>query len=371
MIAVLFMLLGFLAPQSQSAAVGSIQVNPLDRYAQSQGDTWITAWADDGNIYSVSDDTSGFELKGPSRNLMVHRLSGDNPRHLQAVTVNRMDEYGKETEPMSALGYGPSAARDGRAWKADGITAIDGALYVFVSKHDYPWRNRNLKDNRQTAADSSIIKSTDHGLSWTRTAKENYFDPMFPGRRFGAPFFITYRKDGKSNADGSNKFVYAVSNNGYWNNGDELYLGRVRRDLLPRLKGTDWEFYRDGNGLSNAAWTRDLAQARPILVDPGQVSMSAVQYVEPLGLYLLCQWHYAPNTFGGKSIWSFRIAKAPWGPWRALPEDAFDEGFYNPAIVNKFSSADGHHLVASTAGDFKRPKIFYKLYIEKIRLVPQ
>jgi hypothetical protein len=371
MIAALFMLLGFFAPHTPSEAIRQVQVSPLDRYAQSQGDTWITAWADDGNLYSVSDDTHGFHPNGPGRNLMVHRLSGNNPRHLQAVTVNTMNEYGKETAPMSSLGYGPIAAKDGRTWKADGITAIDGALYVFVSEHDYPWRNKSLKDNRQTAADSSIIKSTDHGLSWTRTAKENYFAPMFPGRRFGAPFFITYGKDGKSNEDGSGEFVYAVSNNGYWNNGDELYLGRVRRDLLPRLRGTDWEFYRQGNGLLNAAWTRDLAQARAILVDSGHISMSAVQYIKPLGLYLLCQWHYPPDTFGGKSIWSFRIANAPWGPWRPLPNAVFDEGFYNPAIMNKFTSTDGHILVGSTAGDFKRQKLYYKLYIEEIRLLSQ
>ncbi len=68
------------------------------------------------------------------------------------------------------------------------MTCIDGVLYVFISKHDYPWRNKSLTDNRQTAADASIIKSTDHGVTWTRSVLDNYVSPMFPGRRFGAPF---------------------------------------------------------------------------------------------------------------------------------------------------------------------------------------
>jgi hypothetical protein len=122
---------------------------------------------------------------------MVHQLSGEDPDQLTGVTVNMMDEYGANTAPMSALGYGAAAANDPRAWKANGITCIEGVLYVFVSKHDYPWRNKSLTDHRQTAADASIINSLDHGRTWTRTAKANYFEPMFPGRRFGAPFFIT------------------------------------------------------------------------------------------------------------------------------------------------------------------------------------
>ncbi len=101
------------------------------------------------------------------------------------------------------------------------------------------------------------------------------------------PFFISYGKDGKAGPDGSDKYVYAVSNNGFWNNGDELYLGRVCRDLLPRLRGADWQFYDGGNGMKSSAWTSDLSQAKPILSDPGQVSMSAVQYLPQLG-FICC-----------------------------------------------------------------------------------
>lgn len=144
MLSALLGLLGFFSILTGYPAVNHVRVGAFHRYAQSNGDACITAWTNDGDLCSVPDDTRGFDLKGPARNLMVHRLSGDNPSHLRAVTVNAMDEYGKNTAPMSSLGYGPAAAEDGRAWKADGIISIDGVLYIFVSKHDYPWRNKSL-----------------------------------------------------------------------------------------------------------------------------------------------------------------------------------------------------------------------------------
>ena len=350
--------------------VTKFQLGSFVRYSESHGDTWISAWADDGELYVVSDDTHGFNHPGPGRNLMVHRLSGHDPAHLVPLTVNTMDEYGTDTAPMSALQYGEAAAEDGRAWKANGITCIDGSLYVFVSKHDYPSRNKSLQDHRQTAADASIIRSTDHGRTWTRSARENYNAPMFPGRSFGAPFFITYGQDGRSSVDRSAEFVYAVSNNGFWNNGDRLYLGRVRREHLPRLQSSDWEFYSGGDGRRDKAWANAVDQAVPVLVDPGHIGMSAVQYIEPLRLYLLCQWHYPPDTFGGPTIWCFRTAVSPWGPWQPLAEQTFVDGYYNPAVMQKFTRADDRQMYLSTAGDFQRPQTLYKFTTVSVALEP-
>jgi hypothetical protein len=162
--------------------------------------------------------------------------------------------------------------------------------------------------------------------------------------------------------------VYAISNNGFWNNGDNLHLGRVRRDRLSRLQGSDWEFLGGEDGSSDAAWTEDLQQARSILTDPGKIGMSAVQYLKPLGVYLLCQWHYPPDTFGGNSFWSFRVATKPWEVWCPLPELSFADGDYNPAVMTKYSSRDGRRIVVSTAGDFRKPSTLYKLSTATIDL---
>ena len=83
---------------------------------------------------------------------------------------------------------------------------------------------------RQTAINSCIIKSEDHGLTWTPSIRECFEHPMFPSNRFSTPYFIYYGKDGTAPAvDNAEKFIYAVSNNGFWNNGDKYILGRVER----------------------------------------------------------------------------------------------------------------------------------------------
>src|SRR5262249_15165580 len=139
--------------QPGANSIGGIEAG-VHRYTESFGDTWISAWADDNDLYVVSDDCRGFgQAKNASRNLMVHRLSGENPFQLTCTTINTMDDYGLRSQANSELGYGAAAAQDGRAWKANGITCIDGVIYVAVSKHDYPSRNKQLTDMRQTAAD--------------------------------------------------------------------------------------------------------------------------------------------------------------------------------------------------------------------------
>src|SRR5262249_6381591 len=313
------------------------------------------------------------QAKNASRNLMVHRLSGENPFQLTCTTINTMDDYGLRSQANSELGYGAAAAQDGRAWKANGITCIDGVIYVAVSKHDYPSRNKQLTDMRQTAADASIIKSVDHGLHWTRSSIENYAHPMFPGRRFGAPFFITYGKNGAAKVHGADTYVYAVSNNGFWNNGGDFILGRVRRPTIANLSGDDWEFYR-GNGRDGRLsenWSNDISQPPLILNDPRRVGSAPIQYCEPLEICLSCQWYYPQNLCdGGPTISTFRTAREPWGPWTPVFSQTFPEGYYNPAIATKFGSADGRQQTVLVGGDFRKQEWFYKLHVMPISLLP-
>jgi hypothetical protein len=62
---------------------------------------------------------------------------------------------------------------------------------------------------------------------------------MFPGRVFSNPFFVQCGKDGKGTKDGADQYVYAVSNDGTWNNGNWMTLGRVARRLIERLDSND------------------------------------------------------------------------------------------------------------------------------------
>src|ERR1035438_7807569 len=158
------------------------------RLPGSHGDTWTTTWADDDELYTAADDTFGFNNSSDG-NLAVHRLSG-TPPDLRGATINTMAEFGKECEKKG----------DGAVWKASGFTCVDGVLYLSVSRH---YANTGVGDKGgspdhywvQETWDASIVKSIDHGRTWSPTPKIGH--AMFPGRLFSVPYFVQYGKDGK------------------------------------------------------------------------------------------------------------------------------------------------------------------------------
>ena len=192
----------------------------------SMGDTWSAAWADDGGLYVSSDDTKGFK-DACNSNLAISRLTGDAPAALRGTTVNCMKEFGEGSETLR---------QDGGMWKACGLTCVDGILYLAVSRHlscptepgPVPtgyWEGHYSPFWIQEAWDASIIKSTDHGKTWSAAPRLGH--AMFPGRAFSTPFFVQYRQGRQRYQSDAGQFVYAVSNDGAWNNGNWMVLGRV------------------------------------------------------------------------------------------------------------------------------------------------
>jgi hypothetical protein len=350
------------ALQADDSAIHSITVNQVFPVDSSKGDTWDIAWAQDGTLYSPSNDTGGFHGAGDG-NIMFNRIIGDDPQKLDGVTVNVMADYGKGTQ------HGP----DGCTWKSSGCISLDGVLYWLVARHKYGEESGDY-DKRQPAHNASFIKSTDGGKTWTRSAKENYDHPMFPGSRFAAPYFVQYGQDGKeTNADGSDKYVYALSNNGFWDNGDYIVLGRVLRAKMGELSAADWQFYTQGDGSADAAWTSNLREAKPVLVNLDHLGMTRAVYLPAQKCYLMIGWYYPDG--GGKiqdsdthhgpahvrTNWDFYVASHPWGPWRVAGSHTFTpEGFYCPGVCPKFTSADGSTVWAFTAGDWTNGAV-YKL----------
>lgn len=324
---------------------------PEYQYMNSHGDTWYTTWAGDNELYSVADDCFGFD-ESCNSNLAVHRLTGDNPYKLSGMTINPMSEYGRMCEVWE----------DGAVWKATGLTCIDNVLYLAIGRHrsiDTP------KGWRQFAMNASIIKSSDHGLTWLRTARENYEKPMFPGQRFGAPFFIEYGKNGTGTAHGADKYVYAISNDGFWNNGNTMILARCPREKMSDLNGADWKYYigNSADGLVDKNWGDKMLCATHILRSPDRLSMSSVQYVTPINRYVMITWYYTdliPYDTQGMTVsqwatttWEFYESPAPWGPWSKFGVQSFHpQGYYNPVIVSKFIQENGRDVVVFTNGSY-------------------
>jgi hypothetical protein len=292
---------------------------------EGNGDVWTTTWAGDGHLYAVADDTHGFGDECKS-NLAVYRITGDAIGRLEGKAVNCMREYGA----LAELG------EDGACWKANGLTCIDGVLYLTVSRHYYPAAPFWIQD----AWDSTIVQSGDYGSTWSEAPRLEA--PMFPGRAFAAPFFVQYGKDGVAETDGADVYVYAVSSDGVWNNGSAVTLGRVPRTHISSLEARDWEFVQGFDKAGEPVWGPRHDTARAVFRNPGRTSMTGVHHVSPLGLYVMPQWHY-PNLDGPDphrwlvTRWQLYSAPVPWGPWELFHEQDFaPEAFYNPSIPAKF-----------------------------------
>lgn len=315
------------------------EIGTPTRLRGSHGDLWSAAWADDGELYVASDDTFGFDRAADS-NLAVNRVSGEKPPALRGVTVNPMWAYGRQTE------YGD----DDGMWKATGIACIDGALYLGVSRHSHPLGNEFFV---QETWDASIIRSDDHGATWT--AIPTLGQPMFGGHAFSTPFFVQYGRDGAADVDDADHYVYAISSDGAWNHGNSMTLGRVARDRLASLDASDWTFYHGLAG-GQPIFRPRHDTARYVFRSPGQTSMTGLHFVAALGLYILPQWHFLhhedPDLRWRVSRLTFYQAPHPWGPFTPFHQQDFGESWYNPAIPAKFIGADGTSMWLFLGGDF-------------------
>ena len=347
-LAILLLPFGLLPSQARAAdpTIYGAALGPEVKYTQGYGDTWYATWGDDGDLYVTSDDSTGFSgnclKKDPRPDVFVavNHLRGDDPAHLTGETVNCMEAYDVPPDPQHKT-----------SWKTTGITSIDGALYLMVQQDTYEDAS-NL--GRETARNATILKSTDHGKTWSGSVAQSIAHTMFPGTRFGAASFIQYGRDGTGGADGGDKFVYAISNGGSWDNSDSMVLGRVRRTDLPRLRGEDWEFYATG------PWTHDLNASQPVLREPNHLGSASSLYVPALRKYILASWYYpgctgysVPGCDVHRSRWVWYQAPKPWGPWTKFWEEEWvPAGYYNAAFVNKFLSPDGTSGWVFSAGYF-------------------
>ena len=315
---------------AHSRTINAVRVGLPTTVPNNFGDTWNAAWADDDNLYTPSDDTLGFDIPDFLSNkeqlklfqsdgasffkkltadqrkrfedqfgpIAFNRVEGIDPLNLHGVTVNGVHDFAMQDGLQSSsdamlVGQQPrTPAPDGRSWKSSGCACIDGTLYWVIARHKYP-ESSDVRGLRQSAANASIIKSTDYGKTWTRSAKENLNSPMFPGSGFATPYFVDYGKSRES-VDGSDRYVYAISNNGFWDNGDTLILGRVSRTRIALLNGSDWEYFAGGDGLANSNWTRDSKGAKPILDKPGKLGMTGAVYLPARQRYMMVGWYYPP-----------------------------------------------------------------------------
>jgi hypothetical protein len=231
------------------------------------GDSFAATWSNDDVIYSIADDTQGFDGTSSSHgttdsNLAIFKLSAPDTTMVGSM-VNPMTAYGTSNQQLAG------GNNLGGTFKANGIISVAGKLYVSVSQQgtQVPTPPAGVVSEDF----GTILISSDHGVNWSSTAPAPPFTQppagpgpfptgttMFSGRTFAAPGFIQYGKDyqGNTSVDNANTYVYATSNEGCWNNCSQLFLGRVLISDLPLLDGSKWKFFQNGatDGLLDASW---------------------------------------------------------------------------------------------------------------------
>src|SRR5579859_5396796 len=119
--------MGVLPPAEQRGTpIQTVRVGNPITVNDNQGDTWVGAWANNGSLYSPSNDTFGFH-NACNSNIAFNRIVGDDPLSLTGNTVNTMKEYGESSKLLD----------DGCSWKSTGCAQIDGILYWAISRHTY------------------------------------------------------------------------------------------------------------------------------------------------------------------------------------------------------------------------------------------
>ncbi len=360
-----------LSPYPRSKTIKGIRwLSEPVRYPNLDGDTWSPAWAPGGDLISSADDTLGFD-QSINSNLAIYCIQGDAPDHKISL-VNPMKEYGARAE------------HEGWAsWKANGMVSVDGTLYLSVSQHRY-WRS----DLIQQAYDATIIKSEDGGKTWS--AKPKLGEAMFPDNYFATPWFVKFGQDYCGAPD---EYVYAVSNNGSWNNGDFMMLGRVHRSRIGNLDPNDWQFFAGTDDDGKPRWNDYLVKLKKkpkpsddngdhpdLLSTPAsifkhrlKVGMTGMQYVPAIDRYIMGQWFFPELDTEGFGRTSLILLEAPnmWGPWSWFHhEPCWNHVYYCPEFPAKWFEDGGRKMWITASGAFfGNPRPDYTFIAQQLELI--
>lgn len=340
-----------LVPPSTFFAVAEIGA-AQEVAADSDGDLWPSAWADDDHLYAACGDGLGLDLEGAWSDIVVNRISGTP---LTGLSGQRLAS-GRDVVPVWT---DPTRFNS----KPTGMVAVDGdrdghdELYLAVQDL-YCVPGPGIFNEAPAAA---IVRSTDYGRTWTAPTAPQFTDHMFTT----VMFLDLGRSNQFASRLGDPNTVYAVGLDHNWRTSYSatvpdpvhLYLARVPSDSV--MDRSAWQFFA-GDPLGRPRWSDDLEGRVPVLTDDtkhhpehfptsggsGTVSQGGVVYVPAFDRFLYTSW----------SEFTLELYEAPlpWGPWRHVVCRDFGpypwtgpkgehprHGGYGTTMPSKFLSADG------------------------------
>lgn len=324
------------------------------------GDLWPSCWSDDDQLYTANGDGTAFDNVPTRYDMAVSRISGVPPA-LSGKTI---------ATDVGSNWSGPHYNR-----KPTGMLCIQGAIYLAFQNLD--------SSHFDDAPAASIVKSTDHGLTWTwEKARPMFGTPDLPqgplDHLFTTIFFADFGKDSQNAID---KYVYAYGLDHNWRSQKELFLARVAPERM--LDRAAWEFFAGLDSSGNPEWDNDILRKRAVLTDQRLlyhdrlqrahtdcnsdqpvIGQGGVVFDAPLRRFIFSSWACATHEF--------YESPTPWGPWRHFLSTDLGNvrstqhyGQYGTSIPSKFISTDGKTLfLQSNVWTFAYTFALRKLYVE-------
>lgn len=366
------------------------------KYPGSGTDMHWWTWGIDSSIYLIDDDGANFG--GPGWYAHLLKATGVPPNHtVETVNDFQFYDFRKNLPDKLVRRY------------VCGTVAVDSNLYVSI--YDYDWNIPSKPVNRDTLIKllqqfhpwdemspatrgevgfidgfsknygvAGIIQSKDFGKTWSNLPGKS--TPEFFGNKFGAPAFLTFGPGNRETPEELSPYVYAISNDGNWASGDNVFLGRVHRDSI--ISRQAWQFYKGKSNSNNPVWTGDEKAASPVFSDPGHVGHPTITYNKALNRYILCissdmvpHRENASKEEARKWNWESEMqlyeGPNPWGPWALFHNEkqwgGKDHTAYLPQIPSAWLSKDGLSGSVLFAGDYVNRKAeYYGFMTQQFRL---
>jgi hypothetical protein len=384
-------------PYPQSKLIkGLVWESEPSKYPGSGTDMHWWTWGIDGAVYVIDDDGANFG--GPGWYAHLLKSTGIPPNHkVETVTDYQFYDFRANLPDKLVRRY------------VCGVVAVDSNLYVSIYDYDWnipskpvprdtlvkllkqfhPWEEMSPATRREVGfidglskiyGVAGIIQSKDLGKTWTNLPGKN--TPEFFGNKFGAPAFLTFGPGNTQTPKHLSPYVYAISNDGSWATGDNVFLGRVHRDSI--IFRQAWQFYTGNTRKNIPSWSGDEQAARPIFSDPGHVGHPTITYNKALNRYILCissdmvpHREDAANEETRKWNWESEMqlyeSPNPWGPWSIFHNEkqwgGKDHTAYLPQMPSAWISRDGLKGSILFAGDYVNRKAeYYGFMTQQFRL---
>jgi hypothetical protein len=273
---------------------------------------------DDDNLYTTWGDGGGF--------------GGNNTLGRVSVGLGRIEGMVNNLQPSNIWGGYNSVVPANFEGKSNGILSVNGTLYMLVTQEGF-------------FLNGDILKSTDHGLNWTRNSTNSYLFAEADGAFSG----MTFLQFGRDYHGARDNFVYVYSQDKRASKPrTQIAMFRVPKNQI--LNKSLYEYFAGLDTSGQPTWSSNITNRKAVFFDSAGIGFGVrVTFVPSLNRYILTKWNDVDSS------WGIYDAPEPWGPWTTVKEYAHGEwmdstikfGFTFPT---KWMSSDGTNFVMVFSG---------------------